>query len=273
MSTAEVTLRRYRLHSTGHEGWAIIVIGSDGYFSAVSDWGNYAYIWGSMGSAVREFLVDLEPHYFWTKITHGREAQVWDEDQVEKNIRERLDEMVTQELLSKDDADYAFDEAQGSVGNCESVLLWIENHSSLRDFDPYEGITATRPEAQSWGFATKVLPRFQAMLREELAAEALPTGGEARNGATIHAPGETVSRIETVMHKCDWCSRTEPADTAGYGPVPPKGWEVLDGAGVCDELCAECVAGISKLVAIAKGARAAGLPFQAMVATGTGDHP
>ena len=35
MTIAPVTLRRYYLPSEKYEGWALIVIGSDGFFSAV----------------------------------------------------------------------------------------------------------------------------------------------------------------------------------------------------------------------------------------------
>lgn len=45
------------------------------------------------------------------------------------------------------------------------------------DFDYYEGIIASKREQDSWGFATKILPRFQAMLRDELAAEAAHNAG------------------------------------------------------------------------------------------------
>lgn len=62
---SNATLRRYALPSVKGEGWAIIVIGSDGYFSTVSDWGNYAYLWTHPGCEFRHFLAGLDADYFW----------------------------------------------------------------------------------------------------------------------------------------------------------------------------------------------------------------
>lgn len=185
---SDVILRRYTLRSNAESGWAIIVIGSDGYFSAVSDHGNFAYIWGSPGCEFRKFLTRLDAHYFWTKITHMREATVWDEEATERNIRERLDELVAAGELSKEQADDMFEEAEGNVCDCGSLASWAADNAVPEGFNVYEGIAATKPEGWSWAFATRVLPRFQALLREELAAEAsqqtgaLPSGGKDGNG-------------------------------------------------------------------------------------------
>lgn len=97
---SDVTLRRYVLKSNPQSGWAIIVIGSDGYFSAVSDHGNFSYIWGAPGMEFRRFLTQCDPCYFRSKITHCRESEVWDDEAVEKNIRKRLDEMVEQGYMT-----------------------------------------------------------------------------------------------------------------------------------------------------------------------------
>ena len=55
---SDVILRRYHFSSIQGEGWATFVIGSDGYFSAVSDYGNYSYYWPHHGCTdFRQFLV------------------------------------------------------------------------------------------------------------------------------------------------------------------------------------------------------------------------
>lgn len=168
---SEVTLRRYVLRTTKESGWAILVIGSDGYFSAVSDHGNYAFIWSHPGMEFRRFLTKLEPSYFFSKITHLRESSVWDEDTTEKNIRARLDEMVKQGLMTKEGADDTFEEAEGNIGSGDALWAWASEASLPETFNVYEGIAATKPEPWAWTFATRVLPRFQALLREEIAAE------------------------------------------------------------------------------------------------------
>jgi hypothetical protein len=65
-------LRRYVLRSDrvrGLEGWAIFVIGDDGYFSACSDYGNYAFLWRSVEGDFRRFLTGAkeDPGYFIRK--------------------------------------------------------------------------------------------------------------------------------------------------------------------------------------------------------------
>lgn len=168
---SDVTLRRYVLKTDKQSGWAIIVIGSDGYFSAVSDHGNFSYIWGAPGMEFRKFLTTCDPYYFRSKITHCRESEVWDEDAVEKNIRKELDAMVAAGHMTQRAADIAFDEAEGRVGSGDALWSWAAEVSLPEAFNMYEGIAATKPEPWSQAFATRVLPRFQALLREELAAE------------------------------------------------------------------------------------------------------
>lgn len=168
---SDVTLRRYVLKSSKESGWAILVIGSDGYFSAVSDHGNFSYIWSAPGMEFRRFLTRCDPCYFRSKITHCRESEVWDQDQVEKNIRLRLAKMVADGHMSQRAADMAFDEAEGNMGSGDALWSWAGEMSLPDEFCVYEGIAATRPETWSLQFSTRVLPRFQALLREELAAE------------------------------------------------------------------------------------------------------
>ena len=54
------------------QGWATIIVGSDGFFAAVSDYGNYAFRWGSPGvDDFRKFLLLAEqsPDYFISKLS------------------------------------------------------------------------------------------------------------------------------------------------------------------------------------------------------------
>jgi hypothetical protein len=92
LRTNDVTLWRYKKVSTKEDpGWAIIVVGSDGYFSACSDYGNYAFIWGYPGcDDFREFLVGAQkdPHYFVGKLSHG---QKYDGDEDAREEWDRLD--------------------------------------------------------------------------------------------------------------------------------------------------------------------------------------
>src|SRR4051812_42726931 len=97
----DVTLRRYSLPSEKGEGWAIVVLGSDGFFSAVSDWGNYAYIWTNPGCEFRKFLTQVDASYFWSKITSGRTTRVFDPEETEKNIDKALWDMMGEGEIDK----------------------------------------------------------------------------------------------------------------------------------------------------------------------------
>ena len=97
-------LWRYRIPNIDGEGWAIFVIGSDGYFSSVSDWGNYAFIWRDHGCKdFREFLLLAEKdwQYFSEKLAHGR---VYDGVQTEKLIKETIIQQRRDKTLSKAEA-------------------------------------------------------------------------------------------------------------------------------------------------------------------------
>lgn len=79
-----------------------------------------------------------------------------------------------------------------------------------------------------------------------------------------------MAKVETVLWRCDWCGFTAQPDHDGR---MPDTWFVLDGAGVCDDLCPECEAGAAKLVAVVKAARQAGLPFEKAMANQSEDKP
>ena len=47
------SFRRYNIPSINGEGWAVVVLDlKDGYFSTVSDWGNYSYMWPNIGEGL-----------------------------------------------------------------------------------------------------------------------------------------------------------------------------------------------------------------------------
>lgn len=98
----EPTLWRYSIPNQNNEGWAIFVIGSDGYFSAVSDYGNYAYIWRCTGrDDFREFLLSAERDwdYFARKLAPER---VYDEESTANSIRKAILEQRADKHLTKE---------------------------------------------------------------------------------------------------------------------------------------------------------------------------
>ncbi len=68
------TVHRYYLPSENGEGWAEVVITLGGFFSAVSDYGNYAFAWRGFGDRdFRAFLLGAQRDhdYFTKKLQHG----------------------------------------------------------------------------------------------------------------------------------------------------------------------------------------------------------
>jgi len=85
-----VQLWRYSIPSINGEGWAVFVLGSDGYFSACSDWGNYAFIWRAHGcNDFREFLLraDRDWDYFVKKLSP---KPIYDGEKTEESVKNEI---------------------------------------------------------------------------------------------------------------------------------------------------------------------------------------
>lgn len=66
-----ITAKSYTL-TKPNGGWlGQVVLTSDGMFSAVTDYGNFAYSWRSFGKDFREFIIGLNVGYFATKMAGG----------------------------------------------------------------------------------------------------------------------------------------------------------------------------------------------------------
>ena len=166
-TTTKDTLHRYNLPSVKGEGWAIIVIDTNGgYFSTVSDWGNYAYVWSSPGGEFRKFLAGLNADYLQKKLMHGRrDATVYDCDATKEAVNDALKEL-------KEDGSKKYDSevellGEHSLSDEEDFRAWCD----ATQLDEPWAYRCTRPEPQSWGFCTKIWPRFAAILRAELEKE------------------------------------------------------------------------------------------------------
>ena len=68
----QVIVYRYSLPNVGGSGWALVTIGSDGSFAAVSDWGNFAFWWQAMGCDCRAFIAGAadDQGYFVLKLAN-----------------------------------------------------------------------------------------------------------------------------------------------------------------------------------------------------------
>jgi hypothetical protein len=159
-------LKRYDLkNDKPGEGWAIIVIDTErGFFAAVSDWGNYAYLWSSPGCEFRKFLIGLDAHYLHGKLMHGRpNHHVFDRDATRDAILERIAELET-ETRQRQHAERSL---LTGYQDEDGFQLWC----ALTGLEEPWGLRVTRPEPQCMSFCTRVFPRLVERLKAELASE------------------------------------------------------------------------------------------------------
>lgn len=67
----EIRTRAYTLRYKNGAWLAQVLISNDGMFSAVSDWGNFAFAWRSFNGDFRDFLLSIRPDYFGNKMANG----------------------------------------------------------------------------------------------------------------------------------------------------------------------------------------------------------
>lgn len=167
-------LWHYRLPSINGEGWAEIVLSSDGFFAAVSDWGNYAFIWRNPGvDDFRKFFLRVPENwdYFAGKLapedTRGKEYDG------EATLRAVKDEILEARKSGAWDAVHAREEW--------TLLSEYEDLAERGDFDDWSRqTTIDRPweyGRMRWDhhlktFCTVTLARLAETIRAELAREA-----------------------------------------------------------------------------------------------------
>lgn len=166
----EVVLRRYVLRSDGHgEGWAKIVIGSDGFFAAVSDYGNYAFIWSHHGCRdFREFLIraSRDWDYFVRKFDP---KQLWDRNAVEDDIRRRIIEWRRDGRFTREEARAEWDLADDADFNDEVGFWQWAGETTFPDAFEH---TRYMLNPQCVAFVKKTMgERLAPILRAELDAE------------------------------------------------------------------------------------------------------
>lgn len=71
MSTETVKARSYTLRTETGQWLGQVVLTSDGFFSAVTDYGNLGFAWRHAGVDFREFILKLDIHYFAGKMQDG----------------------------------------------------------------------------------------------------------------------------------------------------------------------------------------------------------
>jgi hypothetical protein len=172
----EVKLWRYHLPSENGEGWAIIVIGSDGFFSAVSDYGSYGYFWSHHGCKdVRQFFLRAPRNwdYFLGKLA----PKPWgfDGPATYKAIRECILEGRRRggwdRMRARTEWD-ALKESGLENGHLYEYYQWGE----CTRIDCFYELGVYSPPGDAVAFCKETLGRLALVIRDELHAEGLEVG-------------------------------------------------------------------------------------------------
>lgn len=176
LPVGEKKVWQYKIPNTNREGWASIMLREDGFFAAVSDYGNYAYYWGCTGCEdVREFFLGAHRDWDYFAGKFNPRKTIDDEKSFENLKRHLLEEQ--QELKESDELC-----VEEHLAEIDEKLQHLETFSDWDSFLHDDGTPELFEEPWEWGvlaydpdvvsFAKKVMPRLEQLIRAELAREA-----------------------------------------------------------------------------------------------------
>jgi hypothetical protein len=171
MNYDKVKLWRYYIPRAPGRGWAEIVLGSNGFFAAVSDCGNYSYAWRHHGCKdFRQFFLEARSSwdYLVDKLCPKR---ICDPQKTRENIKRHICSWRREGLLTKTAARAEWQ----LIENCGGLETELDAHewylhTTLADA-PHLIRCSWDPQAVA--FVKEILvPGLLPLLREELREEA-----------------------------------------------------------------------------------------------------
>lgn len=158
-------LRRYKIRND--RGWAVFVIGSDGYFSVVSDYGNYAFWWSHIGEIdFREFLINLDHDYVCSKLAQDRQKE-YQADSTLESVKEYICEARRRGLFTAEEAREEWELAEDFLENEGNPDSWLR---FTKISDAWEHAVYDYP-SQLRAFYKNLWKDFAKALHEELQFE------------------------------------------------------------------------------------------------------
>ena len=190
---SEVTTWRYELPSVDpwSGGWATIVVGSDGFFAAVSDRGNYAYRWAYHGrNDFREFLLDVETHpdSFIAKLSPEGDWP-YNPEATLRAVKEYIIELRKEGHWSREQARQEWD-LLCEHSDLDSEMTFWDWCRETDMCDVYE-FEVRSPNNDIVQFVKTIMPRLAVLLRKDLqaASEGEKDHDESTNIACAADPG------------------------------------------------------------------------------------
>ena len=219
-----VQFRRYVLGPEKGQDWAIFVIGSDGYFSAVSDRGDVAHQWpngGGKGIDFRLFLagVEREWEYFVRKLFP---RELYDPEATLLAAKKLILERRRSRSVTRTQAR----EEWGLLGDHDDLgdeLCWYKWHDDpdhvLLDEEDTVSCRASCYDRDGVVFVRKIMIRLAAVLKRELAqstawnAVCYPGGPGHPLDVPAGSPVDDPLSLEQLAElKLTWCP---PPDLGG----------------------------------------------------------
>lgn len=155
------------------EGWAYISITDYGTFSAITDWGNYTYLWSiERGGDFRQFLVKMDPAQAQYKLSQGR-GMVYDAKTTYAMCRDYLMDLGAKNVFDTDWVEDALVELEAVDSDMEYQFWLVDNCLELngdQHYDLSRSKLMVHPQL-SEGFMKNVWPQLIEGLKKELALE------------------------------------------------------------------------------------------------------
>lgn len=163
------TVRLYDVRGDRGQWLGRFIITDDGYFSTVSDYGNYAFWWSHAGSCFRRFLTNIDAGYLLGKISRSSE---YDGDRTVKAARRHILEQRKEGGVTKEWAREEWDliNDHSSLDSRESFAMWWQNTKidCAHEFSVFDF------PGDAKAFATIAFPAFVKVLVAELERESRP---------------------------------------------------------------------------------------------------
>lgn len=150
------------------EGWGIFLLDSTGMFAAVTDYGNYAYMWDHHGKKdFREFVAGLakSPYYVLGKVA----KKDYSGKETIKAIKEDILDNRRDGSYTKEFARREWDLLK-NTDDMDSVFGFKEWYDNTHVSDASE-LYSMDWSLQAKAFATKLMPRLAEALKDELRKE------------------------------------------------------------------------------------------------------